>query len=764
MKKTLSGLAVIALLGGAFAAYKLSSGDRRIERLPAYVQSIEPQPGTEGMTAMIAGIDEVLEGNWLARMRGEFSRQRTFWGDISDERDALRRMTQASKLLTTGATEEALVQFHEIEQFVQTSDVSEELAAELDRHIAISYLRLGEQQNCFNNPHASACIIPLNPDAVHQLREGSSRAIEYLEGRVLARDPDDHGSKWLLNIAYMTLGEYPDGVPEEHLVQMPGLIENYSGPTFANVADFAGVDDINLSGAAVVDDFNNDGLPDLYTTAWSATGDVRFYLRNEDGSFEDRTDAAGLGGLNGGLSAIHADFDNDGFVDVYQMRGAWAGVAGMRPNSLLRNMGDGTFEDVTVAAGILEFEPTITSAFADLNNDGWLDLVVANERARPLRDHGEISIFINDRQGGFTRLPEERTFAITCNPKGVAISDYDGDDFADIFVSCQRTTNVLLRNLSGQSDGNLAFEDVTETAGLTGHDYSFSAWFFDYDNDGHQDLFVASYSLEDSLDSPSVMARSYLGLANDEKHPALYRNRGDGTFEDVSLQAGLGAPAFAMGANYGDFDGDGWLDIYLGTGAPALQAIYPNIALHNQGGERFLDISASSGLGHIQKGHGIAFADFDNDGDEDIFAQMGGAVPGDTFQNALFENLGPENGWLKLKLEGRESNRSAIGAVIRVDVVMQSGLARSIYRRVDTGGSFGSNPLLRHIGLGEVRRIDQVEVYWPATGIRQSFDALEPGHAYRVIEGETQARPMVLPSHPLTSVSRPVPAHDHGGH
>lgn len=764
LKTLLAVLGVVALAGAGFAAHDLSKHKRFRGELPEYVKTIKPQPGTDGMIAMIGDVDDTLGGSQLANLRRSLRQKWQLSGELHGAHDALSRFRLARRMLRDGETQAALSELHEIEEFAQGQALGDEFRDQLDRLIALSYLRLGEQQNCFANPHASACIIPLDPKAVHQLREGSTKAIEYYEGKVLKQAPDDYTAKWLTNIAHMTLGEYPDGVPAEHLVPMPGLIKDYDGPAFANVANFAGVADTTLSGAAVVDDFDNDGLLDLYTSSWGVTGTIRFYLRNADGRFRDHTAAAGLDRLKGGLTAIHADFDNDGLVDIYQMRGAWAGRNGLRPNSLLRNMGDGRFEDVTVQAGILEFEPTISSAFADLDNDGWLDLVVGNEYQQRFRETGKVSIFMNNRQGGFTRLPPERSVDIGCNPKGVAISDYDNDDFADIFISCQRKNNVLLRNLAGDNGGVTVFEDVTATAGVAGPEQSFSAWFFDFDNDGLQDLFVASYAIQQGANSAAIMARSYLGLADGTGHPVLYRNRGDGTFEDVSGPAGLGSPAFVMGANYGDFDNDGWLDMYWGTGAPDFEAVYPNVAMQNLGGRRFREISASSGLGHIQKGHGIAFADFDNDGDEDIFAEMGGARLGDAFQNALFENRGNENAWLKLKLEGRRSNRSAIGATIRVDVVSATGARRSIYRRVDTGGSFGSNPLLRHIGLGQAQRIERVEIYWPASGIRQGFDRLEPNQAYRIIEGRAGAQAMALPAHPLSRASGPVRGHDHAGH
>ncbi|MXO91728.1 CRTAC1 family protein [Pontixanthobacter aquaemixtae] len=763
-KKTAIVALVLALIVGVWAANDLRTDPKFRGSLADHVADIEPQPGTAGMIAMIAEVDDHRGGSVIGGWYAELVRWLNGNRAIENEADARRALKIALRHLMHGDTQDALDGLHAIEGQAQSGALPTEVQAEIEQWIALSYLRLGEQQNCFFNPHASACIIPLDTQAIHQLREGSTKAIAYYEDKVLARDPEDYNAKWLLNIAYMTLGEYPEGVPQEHLIGMPGLIEAYEGPAFANVADFAGVDDMNLSGAAVVDDFDNDGLLDLFTTEWQKDGLIHFYLRDEDGTFREATEEAGLAGLRGGLNAIHADFDNDGHTDIYLMRGAWGGPFGLVPNSLLRNKGDGTFEDVTVDAGLLEFEPTITSAFADLDNDGWLDLIVANEKQGQLRPDGVIGIFMNNQKGGFAPLPEERGISIACNPKGVAIGDFDADNAQDIYISCQKRSNLLMRNLAADNGGMVAFEDVTEAAGVGLPEYSFSTWFFDYDNDGRQDLFVASYDFADNAGSAGAMGRSYAGLEGSDRRPALFRNLGGGRFEDVTGQMGLNSASYTMGASFGDFDNDGWLDMYWGTGAPPYDAVYPNTALLNRGGKSFLDITASSGLGHIQKGHGIAFADFDMDGDEDIFAQMGGAQPGDTFQNALFENLGEDrsagNTWIKLRLEGKRSNRSAIGARIRVDVTEEDGSERSLYRVVNTGGSFGSNPLLRHIGLGSAESIKRIVIEWPASGITQPMTGFEPNSAYHIVEGRTPFARLPVTTKKFTRASNRR-EHDH---
>jgi hypothetical protein len=192
-----------------------------------------------------------------------------------------------------------------------------------------------------------------------------------------------------------------------------------------------------------------------------------------------------------------------------------------------------------------------------------------------------------------------------------------------------------------------------------------------------------------------------------------------------------------MGANFGDVDNDGYLDFYLGTGYPDYEAVMPNVLYRNRGGRGFVDVTLAGGFGHLQKGHAIAFADFDHDGDQDVFAQMGGAFPGDRFADALFENPGFGNHWIALRLIGSESNRAAIGARLHLQVT-ENGVRRSIYKHVNSGGSFGSNPLRQTIGLGRASSIDRLEVYWPTSDLTQVFRDVEFNRFIEIVEGSDE--------------------------
>jgi hypothetical protein len=215
----------------------------------------------------------------------------------------------------------------------------------------------------------------------------------------------------------------------------------------------------------------------------------------------------------------------------------------------------------------------------------------------------------------------------------------------------------------------------------------------------------------------------------------LYRNMRDGSFRDVTAEVGLDKVFMPMGANFGDVDNDGFLDIYLGTGNPSYGSLVPNVLLRNREGKSFVDITASSGTGELHKGHGIAFADLDNDGDEEIVAEIGGATPGDSHPLRLFENPGHANDWISLRLVGVKSNRAAIGARIKVTVENEGrGAARAIYRSIGNGGSFGASPLEQHIGLGKAARIVDLEIWWPASNTRQHLTGLGTNQVVEIRE------------------------------
>ena len=627
----------------------------------------------------------------------------------------------------------------------------------IERVLAIAYLRLGEQENCIDHHHAASCLVPIQASGQHQEREGSEKAMA-LYASLLEASPGDLSVRWLYNLAAMTLGQYPDGVPPDWRVSPATFESEGPMPPFQEIASAVGAATVEQAGGVVMEDLDGDGLLDLLLSSWGLE-DPLVYLRNTgEGTFEDRTEAAGLAGLNGGLNLVHADYDNDGDADVLVLRGGWLAQFGRHPNSLLRNRGDGTFEDVTESAGLLTFFPTQNAAWADFDRDGWLDLFVGNESNQGNRYPSEL--YRNQGDGTFVDVSRASGLAVEAFIKGSAWGDVDNDGWPDLYLSTMNGPNRLYRNLGraaeGDSSSGWAFEEIAQRAGVVGPQDAFPAWFFDFDNDGWQDLFVASFGSSFLQPVAYQVAADYLGV-EDISEPRLYRNRGDGTFEDVTVSRGLERALMAMGSNFGDLDNDGFLDLYIGTGAPNFTALAPNRMFRNREGQVFEDVTTAGGFGHIQKGHGIAFGDWDHDGDQDVYAVMGGAFSGDVYANALFENPGHGNRWINLRLEGTDSNRGAVGARIQVRTRTAEG-PRSLYAAVSTGGSFGSASLRQAIGLGKAEAIEWLEVSWPS-GEVQRFTEVEMETFYRLREGDDA--PVALALEPLAR-SPATHTHDAG--
>jgi tetratricopeptide (TPR) repeat protein len=571
----------------------------------------------------------------------------------------------------------------------------------LEEALGVTYLHWAEMENGVYRSPGEKGLFPPAAGTTFAEQDNSRQAIDYFT-KYLRRNSNSLEVKWLLNLAYMTVGGYPAKVPEAYLIPEKVFASKENIGRFRDVAPAAGLDIMVGAGGVVVDDFDNDGLLDVVVSSMDMCQPLHFMHNNGDGTFSDRTKQAGLANQLGGLNIIRADYNNDGCMDLLVLRGGWELEQRM---SLLRNNCDGTFTDVTEAAGLAErIVPSQTAVFADIDNDGYLDLFVGAENAPS-------QLFRNRGDGTFEDISHAAGIDKTAFTKGVAAADYDNDGFVDFYVSNVTGANFLYHN-----NRNGTFTEVARQAGVQAPYFSFATWFFDYDNDGWPDLFVNCYysSMEEVL-------KSYLGLPISTETVKLYRNNHDGTFEDVTAKVGLDKVFMPMGANFGDVDNDGYLDLYLGAGQPSLAALMPHVLLRNDAGKSFSDITESSGSGDIHKGHGVAFADLERSGHEDILASFGGAVPSDKHSMRVFENPRNDNDWINVRLTGAKSNRAAIGARIHVTVENDGGAARSIYRTVGDTSSFGGNPVEQHIGLGHGARITTLDVWWPATNSRQHF-------------------------------------------
>ena len=590
--------------------------------------------------------------------------------------------------------------------------------------LAISYLRQGEVNNCQNNHNSYSCILPLKDQAFHIDVNGSKKAIE-IYTQIYEKFPNDN-YKWLLNLAHMTIGEHPNNVPERYRINYPNWnIEQKKIKAFKEVSLKLGIAQDGLSGGVSIDDFNNDGLLDIFITSYGMSDQSKLYTNTSNG-FIDTTQEAGLTGIVSGLNCIHADYDNDGNIDIFVLRGAWLGEGGNHPNSLLKNNGDETFTDVTKSAGLLSFHPTQTASWADVNNDGYLDLFVGNE-SNEKQSH-PCELYINQKDGSF--IEESSNYNLSSIEgfvKGVVFGDINNDKWPDLYISVMGGNNLLFKNNFGK------FENISKTAGVQGPNFSFPTWFWDVNNDGFNDILVASYDTRNIQNVAGDFVKELQGEKVLSDKSKLYINNGNETFSEQSNAFNIDKSFYAMGSNFGDLDNDGWLDFYIGTGSPEFTSVVPNRMFRNVDGISFEEVTSAGGFGHIQKGHGVSFADLDNDGDQDIYAVLGGAYEGDNYTNVCFENPTFENNWVILNLEGVQSNRSAIGTKLKLD--LDNG--RTIFYTINTGGSFGANSLQAEIGLGQSEMIQTLTIIWPNSDT-QIFNNVAVNKKYKLSEGQNK--------------------------
>jgi tetratricopeptide (TPR) repeat protein len=663
----------------------------------------------------------------IAEMQRALERRVALLGAAAEQpaRDLMQTHTGLGMLHAYDGRMAETIRHLETAHRIAVADVPDARAF-LEEALGVAHLHAAAMENGVPRAPGERSLITTTPHPGYEKRTHAEKAVEHFLA-FLTITPDDLEVRWLLNLAYRTLGRYPEGVPRPYLVPPDVFASGEDIGRFADIAPRLGLDTVAAAGGLIVDDFDNDGRLDVVSSSMDSCTPMRLFTRGADGRFVDRAEQAGLADQLGGLNLMQADYDNDGCLDILLLRGGWDVP---QRKSLLRNNCDGTFTDVTMAAGLATpVTSTQAAVWLDFDNDGYLDLFVGNEG-------GPAQLFLNLRNGTFVDVATAAGLARPGFIKGVTAGDFDNDGWVDLYVSNLSGDNVLYRNT-----GAGTFADVTAHAGTTDPPRSFATWFFDYDNDGWLDLFVTSYFL-----SVDESARTYLGLSNHAATLKLYRNQRNGTFADVTREVGLDKVYMPMGANFGDIDNDGWLDIYLGTGSPSYAALVPSVLLRNRDGQSFVDVTSSSGTGELGKGHGVAFADLDNDGDEEIVFQVGGATPGDAHAFRVFDNPGHGNNWLEVSLVGVKSNRSAIGARITVTARLADGSERTIHRAVTSGGSFGASPLRQHIGIGRASSLTSVEIWWPTSNTRQQFSDVAVNQWIQITELEnayvTRPRPL----------------------
>ena len=481
-----------------------------------------------------------------------------------------------------------------------------------------------------------------------------------------------------------------------------------------------------MMGGAAFFDYDRDGDVDLYVANGSsfagfAAGEhpVNQLYRNDGGRFADVTTVAGVGDTSWSMGCAAADYDNDGHTDLY--------ITNFGRNTLYRNLGTGRFADVTTEAGVGDMGWGTGASFGDYDRDGDVDLYVANyvdfsrDYESPIpclwknvkvycgpvgllpaadvfyRNNGDGTFSEWTKQAG---LQGEKFYGMSA-----LFGDYDNDGWLDLIVADDSTPNLLFRNLR---DGRFAEEALMAGVAYSGEGVAqgcMGAAWGDYDNDGLFDLFVTNFA---------------------DEYNALYRNEGGGFFADVSFVAGIGAaPAelVSWGTGFFDYDNDGDRDLFVANGHTYPQADLPrvnssykqaNSLFENRDG-RLVEVSAAAGPGFALRrvSRGTSFADYDGDGDIDLFILNLNGPP------TLLRNDGDHgNHYLLVRTVGTKSNRDGIGARVIISVGGQTQHAE-----VQSGGSYLShNDLRLHFGLGKAERVDRLEVRWPSGAVQVLSD------------------------------------------
>jgi VCBS repeat protein/ASPIC/UnbV protein len=606
--------------------------------------------------------------------------------------------------------------------------------------LAVSYQRWGEAENCAAGsaggvPPANRCVLPVS--TLYRRTAATASAAAAFRRLLDRYDPDNPLYRWLLDFTSMTLGRYPAGVPAQYRLRGPlqevfygdvarARRAEYANLMFAERAAELGAATNDAGKGVAVEDFDGDGYLDVVT---GGTFSAVVFLHNEQGhGFVDRTREVGLAGVRQPFIITAADYDNDGRMDLFVGRP-------FQRFMLLRNQPDGTFADVTLAAGLLPGEPkpdeavfTTISAWDDVDGDGYLDLFVGSFGLRipgttgllakkPMSSRLFLNREVHPGVRGFVDATKEVGLSGVVADQvilGAAFGDYDGDGWDDLFLSSfTRGHSVLLHNAGGR---RFEATDLVRSPRS-----GFMASFVDVDHDGRLDLFWTSAG------TAMAAARNVLADRGASTHTLLLQ-RG-GRFEDRPDLFRDRLAIGTMGASFGDLDNDGCADFYLGTGDPESWFIMPNLMYVGElAGTRCTgaaqNVSMLGGWGTVQKGHGIVFADFDQDGRQDVYSSLGGMWPADNWPHQLFINQSRlANSWLKIRLRGRRTNRSGVGATIRVRAATARGEAVVRYYRMDNKTGFGSAPYLAHLGLARAVRVDAVDVYWPGSRVVKRYPA-----------------------------------------
>jgi hypothetical protein len=519
--------------------------------------------------------------------------------------------------------------------------------------------------------------------------------------RLLTAFPEDAYYGWMNRLleAWLGQGFRPDP-----------FAEGYFSPhslRFRELAGSMGLPHKGMLGGVCVEDFNRDGVYDIISGAIGLNDPLFYYEGDPSGGFRHRSKEALLEGSIGGISIIQGDYNNDGYPDVYVVRGGTLASGGKQPNSLLKNNGDGTFTDVTVQAGLLDFHPGNHAHFVDYDKDGQLDIFVANESLTSHFSNADpCKLFHNNGDGTFTEVSTEVGLDISKMVKGSAWLDVNNDGWLDVYVSIAGDSNRLYLNKGlGSGNGTWAFEEVPGAGGAGEPVNSGYCLATDFDQDGREDLLVFQTNpnhFEASFLNP------FLKAEDPSLAPVLFLNQGNGQFKSSPNSWTPSYPILALSGASGDLSNNGYPDVYVGSGNASLQTLVPNSLLLNSGHSLAPDMP-SSGTAYLGKTQAVQLADFNQDGKLDILASMGGFYEVERLRPAVMLNeSSSSHSWMKVRLEGKQANRQGVGSRIVVTTRNADGSEQVWYHRVGTGHS----PAEVHIGLGGATEITELAIHW----------------------------------------------------
>ena len=584
-----------------------------------------------------------------------------------------------------------------------------------DGYCDIAVLNINDPFVLWENSGGSNNWIKLQLEGTISNREGIGSIVEiYRNGEKFIRSTHCGISYLSQNSSILTIGVGESDIVDHLVVKWPsGSVSVLSAVgvnqtltiteqphQFNNFAPIVGIDhtyepglENSLGGGVAFGDFDNDGWEDLVI----ATGDsfpLALY-RNNRGIFEDVTPASGITTSNEAKTVSWGDYDNDGDNDLF--------IANFgSSNKLYRNEGGGVFTDVTFSSGLQDSMQSTAAVWVDYNNDGWLDIYVCNYGNVNNAGEEPNVLYKNNGNGSFNDVTQQAGLsgAVGKKPLAMVFFDYDNDGWQDVYIANDKEQgNELFRN-----NGDGTFSDVTVSSGTGAHMDAMGLAVADYDRDGFFDIYIS----------------------NGTQGNVFYHNNGDGTFTDVAPQLGITVNRECWGANFADFDNDGFVDLFIAVAS----GVNRQDVLFKGDGTGFTDISDSVGIVDESFGFGSAVADFDNDGASDIFVVNRFFNTGE--KSFLYKNALPQGRWLKVQLEGSNSNRNGIGA--RVEVVANGALQ---IQEVRGGSSYLSqNSLTLTFGLGNLVHADSVIVAWPS-GIQTVLTNVAANQKLIIMENPT---------------------------